>query len=490
MSAWLRSLWPRRHELQIARRYLFRFAPSRPLLALSALLLVATAVVEVLYFAVPGYQSAQVGFAALLMPLVTSASLLLNVLSVFSTVAVVGVVLGVAALTVVMSVTSGFQSEIRKRVVGLNAHVLLLKYGTDFSEYLDIAKKISTHPQVLASSPFVYNEMLIAKEGALSSGVLVKGIDAERSREVLNLEQWLEPLADGSRPNLSALVTEQAPEGGGPPLPGLFIGAELRKKLKVKVGDRVRLIAPLVGLDVLVGEDAAQRDGPQPPRSQEFRLAGVFSAGFDEYDRRLVIISLRRAQDLLGQGDVVTGLEVKTRDVMRARAIGGDLVQSIGGAPYRSLDWEELNHNLFTALAMQKTVLTIVLFLIIVVAAFNIVASLTMMVIDKTREVAILKAMGMSAPGVASVFRVAGMTIGLLGTALGIGMGVLVCGIIQRLGYLLDAKVYMIDRLPTELSLSEPVVTGIITVIISLLATLYPSLRAARMRPVDGLRED
>lgn len=490
LSAWLKSLWPRRHELQIARRYLFRYAPSRSLLVLSAFLLLLTAGAEVLYFVVPGYQSAQVGFLALILPLCTIASLLLNVLSVFSTVAVVGVVLGVAALTVVMSVTSGFQTEIRNRVIGLNAHVLLLKYGTDFSEYNDVAKKVAAHPQVIASSPFIYNEMLIAKEGALSSGVLVKGIDPERSRAVLNLERWLEPLPGGGQPALSELVTERAPDAGGPPLPGLFIGSELRKKLKAKVGDRLRLIAPLVGLDVLVGEDAAQQGGPQPPRSQEFRVAGVFTAGFDEYDRRLVIVGLRRAQDLVGQGDVVTGVEVKTRDVMRARLLGGEIVQLLGGAPYRSLDWEELNHNLFTALAMQKTVLTIVLFLIIIVAAFNIVASLTMMVIDKTREVAILKAMGMSAPGVASVFRIAGMTIGLLGTSLGVGMGVLVCGIIQRLGYLLDAKVYMIDRLPTELSVTEPVVTGVVTIVISLLATLYPSLRAARMRPVDGLRED
>lgn len=490
LGAWLLSLWPRRHERRIAGRYLFRFAPSKPLLGLSALLLFATAIVEVLYFAVPGFQSAQVGIFALLMPLVSISSLLLNVLSVFSTVAVVGVVLGVAALTVVMSVTSGFQKEIRDRVVGLNAHVLLLKYGTDFSEFDDVAKKLTAHSQVIATAPFVYNEMLIAKEGAMTSGVLVKGIDPARSKAVLGIDRWLEPLADGSKPSLSAIVTEQAPSDGGPPLPGVFIGSELRRKLKLKVGDRLRLIAPLVGLDVLVGEDAAQRGGPQPPRSQEFRLAGVFNAGFDEYDRRVVIIALRRAQDLVGMGDVVTGLDVKTRDVMRARLLGGELVQLLGGAPYRSLDWEELNHNLFTALAMQKTVLTIVLFLIIIVAAFNIVASLTMMVIDKTREVAILKAMGMSEPGIASVFRVAGLTIGLLGSLLGVGMGVLVCGIIQRLGYLLDAKVYMIDRLPTELSLWEPVMTSVLTVVIALLATLYPSLRAAGMRPIDGLRED
>ena len=171
-----------------------------------------------------------------------------------------------------------------------------------------------------------------------------------------------------------------------------------------------------------------------------------------------------------------------------AKKIGGDVVSLLGGAPYRSLDWEELNHNLFTALAMQKAVLSLVLFLIILVAAFNIVASLTMMVIDKTREVAILKAMGMSSASVSSLFRVAGMAIGLLGVSLGLGIGVLTCKLIERLGYLLDAHVYMIEWLPTQISPSELLITGSVTVLISLLATLYPSLRAARLHPVDGLR--
>jgi lipoprotein-releasing system permease protein len=186
----------------------------------------------------------------------------------------------------------------------------------------------------------------------------------------------------------------------------------------------------------------------------------------------------------------VTGLEVRVRSVDKARGIGEQLVQRIGGAPYRSLDWEELNHNLFTALALQKAVLTLVLFLIILVAAFNIVASLTMMVIDKTREVAILKAMGMSEPAIASVFRIAGMAIGTLGICLGIGMGLWVCLIVRKLHYLLDAKVYMIDKLPTQISPTEIIWTAALTLLIALFATLYPSINAARLKPVDGLRDD
>lgn len=485
-SSWFSSLWPRRHELLIAGRYLFRRAPSRSMLLFSLLLLSVTIGIESLYFLVPGWQSPQMAVAALILPLLTVVSGLLNILSVFSTVAVLGVLLGVAALTVVMAVTSGFQAEIRSRVVGLNAHVLLLKYGIDFHEYEDTLKKCLTHPSVVAGSPFVYNEMLLAKEGALTSGVLVKGIDPERSNAVLDLSRWLLPLPTGDKPRLPSLQIDAVPQAGGPPLPGLFLGQELARKLKITVGDKLRLISPQTGLDALTSTEPGQPT--PPPRAREFRLAGIFSSGFDEYDRRLVLISLLPAQQLIGQGDVVTGLELKTRNVEYAKKIGGEVVTLLGGAPYRSLDWEELNHNLFTALAMQKAVLSLVLFLIILVAAFNIVASLTMMVIDKTREVAILKAMGMSSASVSSLFRVAGMAIGLLGVSLGLGIGVLTCKLIERLGYLLDAHVYMIERLPTQIAPGELLITGSVTVLISLLATLYPSLRAARLHPVDGLR--
>lgn len=517
--SWLASLWPQPFERLIARRYLFRYRKTRSIGLIATGLGVLTLFIEAYYFLWPGAKTFSLGMIALVMPLFSIIALLLNVLSVFSTVAVTGVVLGVAALTVVMAVTSGFQTEIRNRVIGLNAHVLILKYGQDFSEYADTIKKLSGHPEVLASSPFVYNEMLLAKEGARTAGVLVKGLDVERAQTVLNLERWLLPNPDGKRPTLHDLAVEQAPLEGGPPLPAMFIGRELQRKLKVRVGERVRLISPLPGLEQQATPEpevapAGGAEGPQdqppagaekaaeaanaatgqrseaPPRMAEFRVAGVFGAGFDEYDRRLILITMPRAQELVGLGNTVTGVELRVRHVDRARLIGEELVRYLGGPPFRSLDWEELNHNLFTALSLQKAVLSLVLFLIILVAAFNIVASLTMMVIEKTREVAILKAMGMSAPKVAGVFRAAGMWIGLLGTSLGIGMGLLVCGLVKRLGYLLDAKVYMIDHLPIQISLPEVLVTGVATLLICLFATLYPALRAARLRPVDGLRDD
>ncbi|MCS6915577.1 MAG: ABC transporter permease [Myxococcales bacterium] len=481
-------LIPTAHERHIARRYLYRHRRSRLGVAVTGVLALLAAAALGHYFLHPAAVSPLNGGAAILGLLAFIAALLLNLFSVFSTVAVVGVMLGVGALTVVMAVTSGFQEEIQQRVIGVNTHVLVLKYGTDFREYERVLAQVLEHPQVVAGAPFVFNEMLIAREGGASAGVLVKGIDVRRAGRVIDLERRLLPGAGGQRPTLDMLLVEQVPTDGGPPLPGAFLGRELARRLKVQVGDRVRLVAPLLGMDGAFVEGREDGGPPATPRSLEVRVAGVFAAGFDEYDRRLVYVDLARAQQLAGQGDVVTGVEMILRDADRARKVARELDSILGGAPYRLLDWEELNHNLFTALALQKAVLGLVLFLIVVVAAFNIVASLTMMVIDKTREVAILKAMGMPSLSVAAVFRTAGMTIGLCGTALGIGMGLLVCAVVRRLGYLLDAKVYLIDRLPIRISVLEVCATAAVTLLICFAATLYPSLRAAALPPADGLR--
>lgn len=492
LGALLFFLHPPENERHIARRYLYRarrrstFSFVSVLTALLALLAVGA---ELAYFLYPAHQTPVTGALAIAAPLAFLAVFLLNLFSVFSTVAVIGVVLGVAALTVVMAVTSGFQAEIKDRVIGVNAHILVLKYGVDFREYPEVIKQTQAHPQVIAAAPFVFNEMLIAREGGTSSGVLVKGIDVKLAPRVIDLDKRMGAGPGGVKPTVAILQAEAAPKDGGPPLPGMFIGRELAHKLKVVYGDRVRLIAPLLSLDGLMPE--AQQDEERaalPPRSQEFRVAGIFSAGFDEYDRRLVYVTLPQAQALVGQGDTVTGVELRARDADRARQVAREVEAKLGGAPYRTLDWEELNHNLFTALTLQKAVLGLVLFLIVLVAAFNIIASLTMMVVDKTREVAILKAMGMSSESVGAVFRVAGMTIGLYGTGMGILMGLLVCAVVSKLGYLLDAKVYLIDRLPIQVSWFEVGITGLVTLFICWLATLYPVWRAARLPPVDGLR--
>jgi lipoprotein-releasing system permease protein len=464
-----------RYEAFVGWRYLYRGRSSRAVPVLTLLFLLCAVATQVAFF---GFHRAQLG-AILTVPtvLLFLVFLLLNFFSVFTTVSIVGVILGVAALTVVLSVTSGFQASFRKKVLGVNAHVLVLKYGLDFVEYREVMKKCAAQPHVKAVAPFVFNEMMLARGPALS-GVLVKGIDVEETPRVLDVA---ERLTDGK---MADLAVAAPPNDGGAPLPAIFVGRELQKKLKAKIGDRLRVVSPKTDFD----PSAWSPTGGGAPAVREFRLAGVFYSGFDEYDRRLAYVTLKEAQKFFGTTDSVTGVEMKLDDVDIAGPVSRRLLEALGGMPYRVIDWEELNRNLFTALKMQKVALVIFLTLIILVAAFNIVAALTMLVIDKAKEIAILKSMGMRSAGVARVFQVAGLTIGVVGIVGGLAVGLLVCAVVARYGYSLDPRVYLIDRLPVAVSSEELVLTAGITLGICFVATLYPSLKAAALEPVEGLR--
>jgi lipoprotein-releasing system permease protein len=199
-------------------------------------------------------------------------------------------------------------------------------------------------------------------------------------------------------------------------------------------------------------------------------------------------VNVKDAQTFYEQGDVVTGVELKLDDIDRAVDVKEELYKDLGGPPYRVIDWEELNHNLFTALKTQKAAITILLTVIVIVAAFNIIAAMTMLVIGKTKEIAILKSMGMRSTGVARLFQVAGLTIGAIGIVLGIAVGMVTIVILRRYNYQLDPHVYLIDQLPVKVNVDEVIMTACITLSICFLATLYPALKAARLRPVDGLR--
>jgi lipoprotein-releasing system permease protein len=473
-----------RYARFVGWRYLFRRRRSRTV----ALLTVAFGLASVALpaaFLLPKWPPGSLipsALAILTVPslLLFTTFLFLNLFSVFTTISITGVFCGVAALVVVLSVTSGFEDAFQSKVLGVNAHVIVLKYGLDFSEYRDVIKKVEKVPHVQAAAPFVFNEMMIA-HGPSLSGVIVKGIVPGVSNRVLDLDGHM---VEGK---VSAVGERLAPTGGGPPLPGILLGRELAKKLKVKVGDTVRVVSPLGALDPSINiAPSDQMD--RAPKMHEFRVGGIFYWGFDEYDRRLVCIALPEAQAFLGGGDVVTGVELRLDDIYKARAVAGTVDAALGGSPFRTIDWRELNHNLFTALRLQKLALAILLTLIVLVAAFGIVATLTMLVIDKTREIAILKSLGMRSVGVARVFQTAGMTIGALGTASGIGIGLAICYLLSHYGYRLDPRVYLIDRLPVRVDPAELLLTAAVTLGICFLATIYPSVRASSMQPVEGLR--
>ncbi len=464
-----------RPETFLGWRYLFRSKRSPSIIAATVALGVAAAVLLFVFLKVrvdDNFTHGLVAAAAVISLLLFSTFLFLNFFSVFTTISMTGVFWGVAALTVVLSVTSGFQEEFQNKVLGVNAHILIMKYGLDFSEYRDVIKKTEAVNGVKSPvAPFVFNEMMIG-HNAIRSGTIVKGVNPAQAMKILDVQSKL----------LETLDHPESPGGGKPAMPSILLGKELARKLKTNVGDTVVLMSPS-GLDPSLW----QAEG-KTPKVREFRVSGIFYSGFDEYDRRLVYIHIAEAQALLEGGDVVTGVEMQIDDVYKSRQVADAIDHALGGSPYRIIDWRELNHNLFTALRLQKLALSILLFLIILVAMFGVIATMTMLVIDKTQEIAIIKSLGMRSSSVAGTFHTAGMTIGALGTVAGLGLGLAICFLLSRYGYHLDPRVYLIDKLPVKINGSELAAIAIVTLVVSFFATLIPSLRAASLRPVEGLR--
>lgn len=498
-----------------------------------------------------------------------------STISVITVIAVGGVALGVGALLSVMAITGGFQDAFRNKILGVNAHVLVLKYGLDFSEYREVVEHAAGMPQVAGSAPFVIHEMMLAKGDRLS-GVLVKGIDPERTPQVLDLPEQMvrggmeglrtpdarpaapkpppprsffdpggvdldrfllslhsevdaepqdeppapEPAADRKPPSpaapVAAVPSPEAMEAalagleGGlqlpdddfeqelfaeddltlsgddtARLPGVIVGSTLAETLGLELGDHVRIISPMAGLDTSMWRSDNTAGSP---RSRDFRVTGVFEAGFQEYDSRLVYVDMFEAQRFFEHGDTVTGVEVRLFDLEQAPAIARRLEADLGGGPYHTMDWQELNHNLFTALEIQKIMLSLVIAVIILVAAFNVIATLIMLVLEKKREVAILKAMGARDGGILRIFLLQGLLIGVVGTAIGLVLGGAVTGYLAVYTFPLDPKVYLIDHLPVRVSPLDFVYTVLIALVICMAATWIPSWWAARLMPADGVR--
>ena len=506
-------------------------------------------------------------------------------ISVGTAFAMLGVTLGVAALAIVMSVTGGFQEQFREKVLGVNAHVLVLKYSIDFREYRDVMKKVEKVPGVIGVAPFVINPMMVTHGTRTATGVLLKGVDPDLMPRVLDLPKHIvkdggsleglrkpgakpperphdtfrpDPLlyppsqndagAPGGKESLLQAIERQIAEDEAraaaldagaaltppppppPPsrdvhdkdepigdvtpaggfkselpeddvlpdsidpdpckspeqvkkLPGVVIGRTLAKQLAVAIGDCVQITSPTIGISI----GAA---GGRPPIAKQFRVIAIFEAGFDQYDSKLVYTDLYEAQAFYEQGDSVTGVEMKVDDIDHARAISQEIDKLLSNGVYHTMDWKELNHGLFTALLIQQIGMSIVLALIIVVAAFTVIATLIMVVLDKKKEIALLKALGARDDAILRVFLYQGGIIGLVGTTLGLVLGYACCKGLLAYGFPLDPKVYFISSLPVNVRPLEFGITGGFAILICVVATLFPSLYAARLRPSDGLRAE
>jgi lipoprotein-releasing system permease protein len=463
------------YEARIGWRYLYGGRHDRVMLAVAVACAVFALMGLVIVLTTDGASS--IGVLMLVGGIIATAVFsLLAIFSVFTAVSVLGVALGVSALTIVLAVTTGFQQQFRDKVLGVNAHVIVLKNQQTFGEYRDVMKTaMSIDPDVLAVQPFIFAEMLVTRGKGELSGVAIKGIDPKLVRGVLDLDKHM---IEGSIDSLDA------PRGPNDP-PAIIMGKELAHKLKAKVGDEVTVVVPLSNLDF-----DTWRARSSAPRTRKFKVTGIFYSGFDEYDRRLMYTALQDTQDLVGRGDQVMGVEMKVKDVDRASEIAEKLETALGGPPYQVQDWYELNHNLFTALNLQKLALVIILTLIIVVAVVNMVSALYMTVTDKTREIAILKSMGSTSWSIGLVFVIVGLTIGAAGTIVGLAVGLVTCKVVGTYGYHLDPKVYLIDRLPIDVRWQEVVLVVGVTMVISLLAAIVPARVAAALQPIEGLRYD
>jgi lipoprotein-releasing system permease protein len=397
-------------------------------------------------------------------------------ISVITFISILGITVGVTALIIVLSVMTGFEENLREKILGINANVVVTELGGQMRGYKEVSERVLEVPGVVGATPFTYNQAMISASGGVV-GSVIRGLDLETTGTVTVLPDKIkEGSIEGLRPALSA-GTESA---------GIIIGRELARNIGVAVGDTVNVISPMGTMTPA---------GPVP-RMAAFKVAGIFELGMYEYDSSMAFISIENAQSFFRMGDAVTGVEVKITDIYEAEKIANDIMMEIKG-PYWTRTWMEMNRNLFSALKLEKAAMFIILALIIMVAALNIISTLIMVVMEKGKDIAILKSLGATSGGIMRIFMIEGIVIGVIGTLLGTTLGVVAAlnleAIVQFIETVFQFKVlppsiYYIDKFPSKVEPAFVTAIALISIGISFLATLYPSWQASRFDPVEGLR--
>ena len=387
-------------------------------------------------------------------------------IGVISLFAVCGVALGVAALIVVIGVMNGFTKDLRDKILGVNAHVIVSAFTGGIRDYQKVADICRTVPGVKGVTPFVYSEVMLSTNGGVK-GVVLRGIDPSTSEQVLSL----------SKDMVAGSVTDLGEKDG---LPGVVIGAEMAKRLGLTVGGMVNLLSP-TGTQSSVGFT---------PKIRVFRVAGIFRTGMFEYDATLGYVTVDAARNLLGfKDDIVTGLEIRLADVYKAGEVSELLRSKLHEYPVYVRNWQEMNANLFAALELEKTALFIILTMIVLVGSFSIVTMLVMLVMQKTKDIAVLMSLGADENMIRRIFMYQGSFIGVVGTALGYGIGVPVALLLKKYQFIkLPSDVYPVDYLPVRLEALDLTLIGVAALALCFLSTLYPARRAASLKPSDALR--
>ena len=391
--------------------------------------------------------------------------------SLITLISIAGVMVGVTALIVVIAVMNGFKEDLRDKILGVTSHVVISRFDGNISKYQEVRAKVGEVSGVNAATPFIYTQVMISSRKAISGAVL-RGIEPKTASKVINLPKNMRA---GS---LEELEAENKPEGMRS-TPGIILGNELARNIGALRGEPVTVISPLGRLTPL----------GRVPRSQTFRVAGIFDSGMYEYDSTIAYVSLWAAQRFLGIGDRVTGIEVRVDDIYEADRVAKAIGKALDGYPYWSRDWMRMNKNLFSALKLEKIVMFIILTLIILVAAFNIVGTLIMVVIEKTRDIAILKSMGATRRSIMKIFMIEGAVIGLVGTLLGLLGGYTLCKLLATYKFIeLPSDVYYISTLSVQMNPLDVAIIALAAIVITLAASVYPAWQASRFDPAEAIR--
>jgi lipoprotein-releasing system permease protein len=396
-------------------------------------------------------------------------------ISIITVISIAGVMVGVMALIVVLAVMSGFEKTLKEKILGTQAHLHLLKATQEgMDQYQEVTKRVEETKGVVSAAPFIISQVMLSSESNVF-GVVLTGIDPDRVGRVTDLAN-----------NLKAGRLEDLKGGKEGDPPGIILGVELAKHLSVSLNDSIQVISPL-GTVTPMG---------MMPKMKRFRVKGIFYSGMYEFDNTMAYVSLESAQKFFSMGDRVTGIEIKTNDIYKVKEIGREIRRKLG-FPFWTKDWMEMNHNLFSALRLEKIAMFIILVLIVLVAAFNIISTLIMVVMEKNKDIAILKSMGASSRSILKIFTIEGGVIGVVGTILGTILGLAAAFNLEKItdfveslfGFkILSSDVYYIDKLPSQVNPLDVILIVLTAVLISLLATLYPSWRASKLDPAEALR--
>ena len=405
--------------------------------------------------------------------------------SIITFISIFGIFLGVAALIVVLAVMNGFEEDLRSKILGIRSHIeITADMSGTMKNYPALREKIDQTPGVVASTPFIYTEAMMRSQNGVT-GVIIRGMDTESAPKVINLGkirqgsiEYLNKIPDDVSKDLSAENRD---------LQGIMIGKEMARNMGLFLYDPITIISPSGGIATPMG---------MVPRMKKFLVVGIYESGFYEYDSKLAFLSLKSCQEFLDIGDAVSGIDIVVKDIYKADVISRAL-QSKLGFPYFAQNWMQMNKNLFSALKLEKRVMFIILSLIVLVAAFNIISALIMIVMEKNKDIAILKSMGATSATIMKVFIYQGLIVGVIGTFLGSIAGLSIALNLQKISLLVEkifnfkilpGDVYYLSELPSKVNYSDVVVIVIGTLLICFLSTIYPALRASKLDPAEALR--